>query len=139
MRLGRIGFDNVAGYLSGGMFSLDARPELITTTQRITAPTLGEQLQSEQPPVVLDVRSAKERDDVGFVEGSIHIPLNHLEERIAEVTTNRAVVVHCAGGYRSVIACSLLQRKGIECTDLVGGFKAWIASKQPVIETARAS
>ena len=132
MRLGRIGFDNVAGYLKDGMRSLDARPELVARTQRITAPSLGEKLMSEQPPVVLDVRTPKERDNVGFIEGSVNIPLNELAERIADVPTNKPLMVHCAGGYRSVIACSVLQQHGIQCTDLVGGFKAWVTSKQPV-------
>lgn len=139
MRLGRIGFDNVAGYLRDGMRALESRPELVEVTQRITAPTLGEQLQAESKPTVLDVRSELERDNVGFIEGSVNIPLMHLEERIAEVPTDRPLVVHCAGGYRSVIACSVLQKSGIECTDMVGGFKAWVASKQPVVEPVEAA
>ena len=134
MRLGRIGFDNVAGYLFNGMNALMGRDDLLETTQRITAPTLGEQLQSDKAPVVLDVRTEKEREDVGFIEGSVNIPLNHLKERLGELPKGRPLMVHCAGGYRSVIACSVLQRNGIECTDLVGGFKAWVASKQPVAE-----
>jgi hydroxyacylglutathione hydrolase len=139
MRLGRIGFDNVAGYLRDGMRALESRPELAEVTQRITAPTLGEQLQTESKPTVLDVRSELERENVGFIEGSVNIPLMHLEERIAEVPTDRPLVVHCAGGYRSVIACSVLQKNDIECTDMVGGFKAWVASKQPIVESADAS
>lgn len=138
MRLGRIGFDNVAGYLAGGMRSLDGRPELIEVTPRISAATLGELVKADDAPTVLDVRSPRERASVGFIEGSLNIPLNQLEKRLSELPTGESIVVHCAGGYRSVIACSLLQKNNIECVDMIGGFKAWITSKQPVVETAGA-
>lgn len=135
MRLGRIGYDNVAGYLRDGMRALESRPELVETTPRITATALAEQLHSDSAPVVLDVRAEKERDSVGFIAESINIPLIHLEDRLGEVPADRPVVVHCAGGYRSAIACSLLQKHGVPCTDMVGGFKAWVTSKLPVSET----
>lgn len=138
MRLGRIGFDNVVGYLRGGMRALESRPDLVEITQRTTATALAERLGEEKPPIVLDVRSAQERDNAGFVEGSLNIPLNQLQDRMNEVPTDWPLVVHCEGGYRSAIACSLLQKHGIACTDMVGGFKAWVASKLPVVENAAA-
>lgn len=125
MRLGRIGFDNVAGYLKDGMAALETRPELVETIERITARALEEQLQSDRPPVVVDVRSEKEHAD-GSIQGSLNVPLNHLQDRLEEVPTDRPVVVHCAGGYRSAIAASVLAAAGRKnVTDLVGGFKAW--------------
>lgn len=128
MRLGRIGLDLVAGYLAGGLEALEKRPELIARTERITAATLAEHLASAQPPVVLDVRAENERES-GKIEGSIHIPVNHLRERLAEVPTDRTVVVHCAGGYRSAIACSVLEQAGrSNVVDLVGGYAAWSAT-----------
>ena len=138
MRLGRIGFDNVVGYLRGGMRALESRPDLVEITQLTTATALAERLGEEKPPIVLDVRSAQERDNAGFVEGSLNIPLNQLQDRMNEVPTDWPLVVHCEGGYRSAIACSLLQKHGIACTDMVGGFKAWVASKLPVVENAAA-
>ena len=138
MRLGRIGFDNVVGYLRGGMRALESRQDLVEITQRTTATALAERLGEEKPPIVLDVRSAQERDNAGFVEGSLNIPLNQLQDRMNEVPTDWPLVVHCEGGYRSAIACSLLQKHGIACTDMVGGFKAWVASKLPVVENAAA-
>ena len=138
MRLGRIGFDNVVGYLRGGMRALESRPDLVEITQRTTATALAERLGEEKPPIVLDVRSAQERDNAGFVEGSLNIPLNQLQDRMNEVPTDWPLVVHCEGGYRSAIACSLLKKHGIACTDMVGGFKAWVASKLPVVENAAA-
>jgi rhodanese-related sulfurtransferase len=131
MRLGRIGFDNVAGVLKDGMRALDGRDDLLRSTPRITAPALIERLGRPDSPLVLDVRSPKEREG-GKIEGTLHIPLGQLEERIAEVPSDRPLVVHCQGGYRSAIAASLLQKHGRDdITDLVGGFKAFAASQAP--------
>lgn len=132
MRLGRIGFDNVAGYLQGGMSALESRPELVRVISRITAPALAEQLAEGPAPYVLDVRSDKEWR-AGHLEASHNIPLTHLRERMAEVPQNRPVVVHCEGGYRSAIGTSLLAEAGwTEVSDLVGGIKAWMTSRLPV-------
>jgi hydroxyacylglutathione hydrolase len=125
MRLGRIGFDNVAGYLEGGMEALDQRPDLIRRTDRITAPTLAEQLASAQPPLVLDVRTENEWQQKRIGD-SLNIPLNRLAERSGELPRDRPIVVHCGTGYRSSIAASLLEGQGFDNTiDLVGGFNAW--------------
>lgn len=131
MRLGRIGFDNVSGYLREGMQALDSHPESIRTIPRITAQALSDRLAESDPPFVLDVRSEKEWQ-AGHVVGSHNIPLTHLRERLAEVPADRPVVVHCEGGYRSAIASSLLSTAGrSNLQDLVGGIKAWGASKLP--------
>lgn len=131
MRLGRIGFDNVAGYLREGMAALEPRPELIRVTPRITAQALAEQLAETVTPFVLDVRSEKEWE-ADHLRQSCNIPLPHLRERMAEVPVDRPVVVHCEGGYRSAIGASLLTEAGrTNVTDLVGGMKAWLASKLP--------
>ena len=134
MRLGRIGFDNVAGYLAGGMNALAARDDLVERTERITAPALAEWLAGKRPdaglaPIVVDVRSEAEHAG-GHIEGSINIPLTHLDERIGEIPAGRPVAVHCEGGYRSAIAASLLQKLGRrDVHDMVGGYKAWLAAK----------
>lgn len=138
MRLGRIGFDHVAGYLAGGMDALRDRSELVVKIERITALALADQLQGDHPPTVLDVRSEKEWA-AGHIAGSRNIPLNHLAERMAEIPADRPLVVHCEGGYRSAIAASLLARGGrTYVLDMVGGVKAWAASKLPVAVEAAA-
>jgi glyoxylase-like metal-dependent hydrolase (beta-lactamase superfamily II)/rhodanese-related sulfurtransferase len=125
MRLGRIGFDHVAGYLTGGMQALDSRPDLVHRTERMTAAMLAELLASAAPPYVLDVRTAREWQEK-HIDGSLNIPLNRLAERLAEVPRGRPLVVHCQTGYRSSIAVSLLKQHGVQdVADLVGGIAAW--------------
>ena len=132
MRLGRIGFDNVVGYLRGGMEALGDRPELVSRIERITAVALSEQLATTAAPTVVDVRSDKEWA-AGHIPDSVNTPLNHLRDRVPEIDKNRPVVVHCEGGYRSAIAASVFAREGRpDVIDMVGGYKAWVASKLPV-------
>jgi len=138
MRLGRIGFDNVAGYLAGGMRALEHRDDLVERTERITAAALGDWLAGRRAdagtaPTVLDVRSEAEHAG-GHLAGSRNIPLVHLGERAGELPIGRPVVVHCEGGYRSAIAASVLQRLGRrDVLDLVGGYKAWLATQPATI------
>lgn len=125
LRLGRIGFDQVVGFLENGMMALANRPDLVARMDRITAGTLAEQLTSSHPPRVLDVRAEGEWQS-GHIQGSVNIPLPHLEKRVKEIPTNRPLVVYCASGYRSSIAASLLANIGVASVmDLVGGYDAW--------------
>jgi len=135
VRLGRIGFDHVAGFLQNGLHSLKARPELVVTTQRISAPFAAELLASSEPPMTVDVRTAREREQKS-ISGSLSIPLNHLAENLEKVPKGRPLLVYCAGGYRSSIAASLLQRSGFDAvSEIAGGIAAWEAAKLPVVST----
>jgi rhodanese-related sulfurtransferase len=129
MRLGRIGFDHVKGFLAGGMEALASRPDLVWPTERISAPMVAEELASEDPPFLLDVRNPREWT-TKRIEGSVNVPLSHLQERIAEIPRDRRIAVHCAGGYRSSIAASILHQYGItHLMEMAGGLAAWEASK----------
>lgn len=134
MRLGRIGFDQVAGYLEHGVRALDSRPDLVAVTNRITAQSLAEWLPREGAPLVVDVRTEKE-SQAKQIEGSVNIPLNHIVDRKNELPRDRTIVVHCRSGYRSSVAASLLQREGLtKLLDLVGGIDAWEATQLPTVE-----
>ena len=133
IRLGRIGFDQIAGFLNRAMESLEEHPELVARTERVTAATLCERLSAPSPPVLVDVRAEREWEEV-HIEGSINIPLNKLSERYVELGERPEVVVHCASGYRSSVAASLLARiDDIDSSDLVGGIDAWQAAQLPVV------
>ncbi len=132
VRLGRIGFDHVAGYLKDGMQCLESRPELTAKTERLSAILAAELLSSTEPPVLIDVRGARERQQK-YIEGSISLPLNHLGQRAGELPEERPLLVYCAGGYRSSIAASLLQQRGfVTVREIAGGLAAWDSAKLPV-------
>ena len=136
VRLGRIGYDWVAGYLENGMKAAQDRPDVVQRLDRIDAMTLSEELHAPQPPVLLDVRAEKEWSN-RHIEGGVNIPLSQLRARIGELPRGRRVVVHCAGGYRSCIAASLLQQDGFDdLADLVGGIAAWEASSLDTASSA---
>ena len=132
VRLGRIGFDNVVGYLNDGMRGLELRQDLTATTERLSAPLAAELLSSQEPPVVIDVRTLRERQQK-FIDGSLSIPLNHLEARAHDLPRDRHLLLYCAGGYRSSIGASVLQQRGFErVSEIAGGMAAWDAAKLPV-------
>jgi glyoxylase-like metal-dependent hydrolase (beta-lactamase superfamily II)/rhodanese-related sulfurtransferase len=125
LRLGRIGFDHVVGYLNGGLSSLADRPDLMATTERVSPALAAELLAGPRAPLVIDVRSAKEHQQK-HIDGSISLPLTHLTERLGELPKDRPLLVHCAGGYRSSVAASILQKKAFnQVQELAGGIAAW--------------
>jgi glyoxylase-like metal-dependent hydrolase (beta-lactamase superfamily II)/rhodanese-related sulfurtransferase len=131
-RLGRIGFDSVAGYLTGGMQQLDDFPELVERTNRITAGSAAELLAEPDPPQLVDVRTTREWTEA-HIDGAINLPLSQLAERLDELPADSPVIVHCASGYRSSIAASLIQRQGLRVANLVGGLAAWTSAQLPTI------
>jgi glyoxylase-like metal-dependent hydrolase (beta-lactamase superfamily II) len=132
IRLGRIGFDHIAGYLEGGLQSLETRPELVAFTERLSAQYAAELLASSQPPLAVDVRAPGEREKKR-IAGSLAMPLNHLPENLEKLPRDRSLLVYCAGGYRSSIAASLLQRGGFNSVgEIAGGITGWESAKLPV-------
>jgi rhodanese-related sulfurtransferase len=136
LRLGRIGFDHVKGYLREGMQALAERPDLVWPTERISALMVADELAGADPPLVLDIRNPREWA-ARHIDGSVNIPLNHLQERIDEIPRDRRIAVHCAGGYRSSIAASILHQYGVtHLIEMAGGLAAWEAAQLPVISQA---
>jgi rhodanese-related sulfurtransferase len=115
------------------MEALAGRPDLVWPTERISAPMLAEELASADPPLLLDIRNPREWADK-HIYGSVNIPLNHLQDRITELLRDRRIAIHCAGGYRSSIAASILHQYGITTlVEMAGGLAAWEAAKLPVV------
>ena len=132
IRLGRIGFDRVAGYLKDGMRSLESRRELTVTTTRVSAPFAAELLLSDHPPLTIDVRTAREHE-YGHIPESRNVPLNHLVERMDSLPKDRPLLIYCAAGYRSSLGASLLQRHGFHgVSEIASGIEGWQAARLPV-------
>ncbi|WP_149182539.1 MBL fold metallo-hydrolase [Streptomyces sp. TRM49041] len=131
-RLARIGFDQVVGYLRSPDDALTALAEHITPASRLTAAQVRTALESQNPPVVIDVRNCGERGENGFIDGALHIALGELPRRLDEIPAGRPLVLHCAGGHRSSIAASLLRHHGFtDVSDILGGYAAWTLPNAP--------
>ncbi|GJF34480.1 MBL fold hydrolase [Kitasatospora sp. NE20-6] len=127
-RLARIGFDRTAGHLHEPETALVDLAEDLAPAGRLTVDQLRTALGTGQPPLVIDVRSCDERAR-GAVDGSLHIALNELPRRLADIPADRPLVLHCAGGHRSSVAASLLRHHGFaDVSDLLGGYGAWQAA-----------
>ena len=126
LRLARVGSDNVIGYLTvdrDGQFP-EGLTALVEAATRTTVEQLDALLAADEVTLV-DIRNPGERE-FGTIPGAIAIPLAQLRTRLDDVPTGRPVVVHCAGGWRSSVAASLLRAQGFEnVSDLVGGYNAW--------------
>jgi len=132
VRLGRIGFDNVAGYLQNGLQSLELRPDLVVFIERLSPQFAADLFASNQPPLAIDVRAPREREQ-RHIEGSLSMPLNHLARDLKALPRDRALLVYCAGGYRSSIAASLLKASGFDSVcEIAGGLAAWESANLPV-------
>jgi rhodanese-related sulfurtransferase len=131
VRLGRIGFDHIVGYLQDGLRALERRPELTARIDRVSPALAAERLASGEP-IAVDVRAPREHDEKALA-GSVNVPLNHLVDRLSELPRDRPLLVYCAGGYRSSIAASLLERHGFDnVAEIAGGFAAWESAHLPV-------
>jgi hydroxyacylglutathione hydrolase len=130
MRLARIGYENVVGYLNGGISSWTE--ELATITDVTTAE--GGAIIREGAQIILDVRKPGEVN-AGHVEGSVNIRLQELPGRLNELDKDKAIAVYCAGGYRSMIACSVLRANGFhQLTNIQGGFGQLQTEDIPLVE-----
>ena len=122
IRLSRVGYDNSIGYLKGGFDAWKADGREVDTVDRINAHQFAKKF--AEKPLVFDVRKKSEYDSE-HVEGAINVPLNQISEHLAEFPKDKPFIVHCAGGYRSMIASSILKQRGWEnFVDVEGGFDA---------------
>lgn len=133
-RLSRVGFDHTLGYLEGGFEAWVAAGKEIDSLESISAETFKKRYDQETLPV-FDVRKESEFNNGHLPE--VHLtPLDFLNEHLAEFPTDKTFYLHCAGGYRSVIAASILKSRGIHnLVDVAGGFAAIKKEGFPIVET----
>lgn len=134
--LALIGLDRI-----GGVFGMRSLGELeaagieVRSTPQISAASLAAGGTRKQL-VIVDVRG-KDEWEHGHIPGALHIPLGSLQSRLGEVPTDAEVGVHCQGGSRSLIAASILQKNGVDASNMAGGFSEWERSGG-AIEVSRA-
>jgi len=128
-RLSRVGYDNTIGFLKGGFdeWRKDGKP--VNSVNRIDATEFAEL--DKNNSVTIDVRKKSEFDSEHLLEAE-NIPLNEINKHLSEIPKDKKVYLHCAGGYRSMIASSILKQRGWDnITDIRGGFKALAETKIP--------
>ncbi|SKB62280.1 MBL fold metallo-hydrolase [Maribacter arcticus] len=122
-RLSRVGFDGTLGYLDGGFDAWKKAAMEYDTVSQVDANKLKEVIETEKAPV-FDVRKESEYLSEHILE-AMNTPLDFLNDHLAEFPDNKIFYVHCAGGYRSMIASSILKSRGIHnLIDVKDGFKA---------------
>ena len=130
LRLARVGIEDPRGILQGGVAAWKQAGFPVVHVPQITVQELS--CQQSRNLQVLDVRREPEWH-AGHIEGAEWFPLDNFKISAPELNPTAPVAVHCQGGYRSMIACSLLQRAGIEnVLNVVGGFDAWRQAGLPV-------
>jgi hydroxyacylglutathione hydrolase len=121
-QLAVVGFDQVMGYLDGGM---GAWREAGLPVQQLQQMSIDELYEAYQGQMILDVRDKSEWDE-GHIKGAKHIPYYFLEERYHELDNSRPLAVICASGQRSTLACSILQKHGFtQLLNVLGGMDTW--------------
>ena len=134
LRLARVGIEDVAGYLDGGLDGWKRAGFELAQTPQITVQELNGRLGNPNLQV-LDVRRQGEWD-AGHIAGADWYPLDRFKAALPQLESNATVAVHCKGGYRSMIACSLLQRAGHNVINVIGGFDAWEKAQLPTTAEA---
>lgn len=121
IRLSRVGYDHTIGYLKGGFDAWAKTGREIDTIERITASDLEKEL-AEKKVLLIDVRKKSEFESEHLVD-AINIPMHEINQHLAEFPKDQPFILHCAGGYRSIIAGSILKQRGWDnFVDVVGGF-----------------
>jgi len=130
LRLARVGIEDPRGFLQGGVAAWKQAGFPVAEVPQVTVQDLSRQ--RSQRLQVLDVRRETEWQS-GHIEGAEWFPLDNFKVSAPELDPSAPVAVHCQGGYRSMIACSLLQRAGLRnVINVVGGFDAWRQAALPV-------
>jgi len=138
VRLARVGIEDLSGYLEGGLDGWRRAGFALQQVAQITAQELDSHLRGGTLQV-LDVRREGEWEG-GHIEGAEWYPLDRFKASLPPIEKKQALAVHCKGGYRSIIACSLLQRAGYDnIVNVIGGFDAWEQSKLPAEKGATVS
>ena len=129
-RLARVGFDNALGFLEGGLSSWKVKGRKTDSVSTIEASKLGKKIFDQTK--IIDVRKNSEFSN-GHLKNALNIPLDQLSENFDKIPLDGNFFVHCAGGYRSMIASSILKSRGIDSmTDIIGGFSAIKSSGIPI-------
>ncbi|MFK7937146.1 MAG: rhodanese-like domain-containing protein [Saprospiraceae bacterium] len=135
-RLARVGYDNTLGYLEGGLAAWEAAGQEVARIQSISAEKFADKVSQGKVDTVLDVRKPTEFL-AQHLEEVTNFPLDYINKNMQKLNRNDKYFIHCAGGYRSMIAASILKARGFDqLVDIAGGWKAIEETDVPKTEYA---
>ena len=122
-RLSRVGFDHILGYLKGGIENWTSKEKITSSIDSSNASFLKD-LENKSKHLILDVRNHDEHQNES-ISGSLNIPLQSINRSIDQINFKSKFYIHCQGGYRSMIAASILKKNGIHSfSDVKGGYNS---------------
>lgn len=134
-RLARVGYDHTIGYLQGGFEAWQQAGKEVDSVESIDAEAFAQRFQAGTVEVI-DVRKPDEFAS-GHIEGARNLPLDYINDLMPEFPKDRQLHIHCAGGYRSMVAASILKSRGVDdVVNIEGGFAAVAKTDVPVLTEA---
>jgi hydroxyacylglutathione hydrolase len=129
----RIGFDDLRGYLEGGMPAWEAQSLPVSKVPILPAEELAQQVKGGKAPLILDVRSDAEWS-LGHLPNAIHVEAGRLPEVDLPLPQEELKIVHCGHSERSTVGLSILERRGLRNLALLeGGYSGWLSAGYPVV------
>lgn len=133
-RLARVGYDHPIAFLEGGIGAWKNAGKELDFVQRISATAFEQKL--IEKPIIIDIRNSNEFN-ADHVKDAINIPLDYINQHLAEFPKEKPFIMHCAGGYRSMIAASILKSRGWDnFVDVESGFTGISKTEAPIISSA---
>ncbi|MBC3783735.1 MBL fold metallo-hydrolase [Spirosoma utsteinense] len=135
LRLARVGYDHCIGFLEGGFVAWKQAGKEVDTVETISAADFAHRWETNPALAVVDVRKPAEYEPE-HVEGAKNMPLDTISDHMHEIQRNEPIYVHCAGGYRSMVANSILKARGFQnVVNVEGGMAAIKKTSVPVVQT----
>jgi hydroxyacylglutathione hydrolase len=132
LRLARVGYDQCIGYLDGGFPAWEQAGNEVDAVDSITADAFADRWQAATKPTVVDVRKPGEYEPE-HIQDARNLPLDTLSDHMSDIRRDEPVYVHCAGGYRSMVAISILKARGFQnVVNVAGGMAAIRKTAVPI-------
>ncbi len=133
-RLSRVGYDNTLGYLQGGIDVWKLAGKEVDSVTSFTVDEFSSEINTKSDKIVLDVRKPSEWEAEHVIH-SVNFPLDYINEEMDKVDKDTTYLIHCEGGYRSMIAASILKSRGFHnVVNIAGGFKSILEAHIPTTE-----
>ena len=129
----RVGYDNIRGYLVGGIIAWYSNHFPTETIGTITVDALKEKLDNKEEIFLIDVRKPSELKE-GYIKQAKNIYVGEIEEQFGQIPKNMPIITVCGNGARASMAASILKKHGFESMNVLGSMEAWYKANFPIIK-----